>query len=391
MPVPTHRPTLTDDADHNQQVLQRLLDATPGGTIELPPGDHPLRHGLDLPAGWLPAGWTLRGAVATGAPTTGAPTTGGATANGATAGAATGPGPGVPATWLSSRADDGRPVLRVSGSRVTVTDIGLCPPPSAPGEHAGDLGTAITVGRYLYDREPEWIDGVELRRVHVRRPGDRAANCIAIMGAVRGVTLHDATIEGGFTGVAVHWGAVGGDVSTITGPSYHPHRLRIGDLRVSDAVEGFYLSSVYDVEVTGACLSGVEMGFRLLAGDNTDRFLSDAHAVIGQGIEVRDACVRWHGNLYGIRVAGWGRSEVDGAVSVLRYRDVAIRDCVVSRVEPAAPAPGDPRRSWAPVLMESADGVELHDIRVGTATAGSPCCPLRPVAGRDEVPAGAGG
>jgi hypothetical protein len=245
---------------------------------------------------------------------------------------------------------------------VRISDLGLRPPPADPGEHGGDLGTAITVGRYLYAGPPEWIADVEIARVHVERPGERAANSIALMGAVRDVTLDGVTVRGGHTGVAVHWGAVGADVATVVGPTYHPHKLTIADLRVRDAVEGFYLSSVHDVRVAGACLRDVEMGFRLLPGDNTDRF---APPGVGERIEVAGVCVRWTGDKYGVRVAGWGRSEVDGVVSVLRYTDTVIRDCVIA---------GRGDASWSPVLMDRADGVELRDIRVQSATDG--CCPL---------------
>jgi hypothetical protein len=271
-------------------------------------------------------------------------------------------GGGPPGSWLESAGTGGHPVLHVVGSDVRISDLGLRPPAADPGEHGGDRGTAITVGEYLYPSSPEWIDGVEIRRVHVERPGDRAANSIALMGAVRNITLHDVTVQGGYTGVAVHWGAVGADVATVVGPTYHPHHLSIVDLRVRDAVEGFYLSSVHDVRVTGACLRDVEMGFRLLPGDNTDRF---APPGIGERIEIAGVCVRWTGDNYGIRVAGWGRSEVDGVVSVLRYTDTVIRDCVIA---------GRGTGSWSPVLIERADGVELRDIQVRSAADG--CCPL---------------
>lgn len=343
MTAAVHRPTLGTDPEHNQQVLQGVLDGPRAATLELPAGTYPVSRGLTVRAGWL-----LRGQP--------------------------GGGDGRPGSWLESTTPDGQPVVQVDGCGVSVSDLGLRPPPSSPGEHGGDRGTAITVGRYLYPAEPDWIDDVDIRRVVVERPGDRAANCVALMGAVRGVTLHDVTVLGGHTGVAVHWGAVGADVGSITGGSYHPHRLRISDLRVRDAVEGFYLSSVYDTRVRDACLSNVEMGFRLLPGDNTDRFLRDPAAVIGAGIEVRGACVRWTGHRYGARIAGWGRSEVDGAVTLLRYTDTVVQHCVLRRaVDATGSAPGAP--SWAPLLMESADGVRLHDIRVDSDDP-DPCCRL---------------
>ncbi|GAB1689116.1 hypothetical protein [Krasilnikovia sp. M28-CT-15] len=330
-----HRPVLSADAARNRRVLQEALDTAPGGKLELPPGIHPIDDGLRVPTGW-----TIRGGETTGA-------------NG-----------GAPASWLASTGTTGRPVLHVLGSDVSISDLGLRPPPADPGEHGGDRGTAITIGEYLYAAPPSWLARVDVRRVHVSRPTERHANCIAVMGAVRDVTLHDITVRGGSTGLAVHWGAVGTDVSTIAGPTYHPHRLTVTDLRVRDAVEGFYLSSVHDVRVTGACLRDVEMGFRLLPGDNTDRFV--AVPDIGARIEIADVCVRWHGPRYAVRIAGWGRSEVDGVVSLLRYTDTVIRDCRLAGVGGAD--------SWSPIVVERAAGVQLRDISVDSAA--DDCCAL---------------
>ena len=332
-----HRPALGPDAAANRRILQQVLDTVPAGRLEVPPGTHTLSDGLRVPGGW-----TIRGAEVAGA-------------NG-----------GPPATWLVSAGTTGHPVLHITGSDVAVSDLGLRPPPADPGEHGGDRGTAVTIGDYLYAHTPEWIERVDVRRVHVERPGEKHANCVAVMGAVRDITLHDVTIRGGYTGVAVHWGAVGADVSSIEGPTWHPHRLTITDLRVRDAIEGFYLSSVHDVEVRGACLRDVEMGFRLLPGDNTDRFVGSP--VIGSGIEISDVCVRWHGPRYAVRIAGWGRSEVDGVVSLLRYRDCVIRDCVLLGSGTAD--------SWSPVVVERADGVELRDTTIGSAPAdpATVCC-----------------
>jgi hypothetical protein len=344
-----HGPALTEDAERNRRVLQETLDTASPGKLELPPGEHTIADGLRVPGGW-----TIRGASVIGA--NGSP----------------------PTSRLVSTGTTGHPVLHVLGSDVSISDLGLRPPPADPGEHGGDRGTAITIGEYLYAGAPEWIQRVDIRRVHVSRP-DRAANCIAIMGAVRDLTLHDATIRGGFTAVAVHWGAVGADVSSVVGPTFHPHRLTITDLRVRDAIEGFYLSSVHDVRVLGCCLRDVEMGFRLLPGDNTNRFApapygavdtvpASSAADIGARIEIADACVRWHGPRYGIRVAGWGRSEVDGLVSVLAYTDAVIRDCHL-----VGTGTGD---AWSPVLIERATGVDLRDLRIGTSPSAGACCAL---------------
>ena len=331
-----HRPALTADPEHNRRLLQEALNARTPGKLELPPGEHPIADGLRVPGGW-----TIRGASVAGA--NGSP----------------------PASRLIGVGPSDHPVLHVLGSDVSISDLAVTPPPADPGEHGGDRGTAVTIGEYLYASTPEWIERVDVRRVHVDRPADRAANCVAVMGAVREISLHDLTIRGGYTGVAVHWGAVGADVASISGPTFHPHHLSITDLRVRDAIEGFYLSSVHDVRVVGSCLRNVEMGFRLLPGDNTDRFVP-VTAEVGARIEIADACVHWHGPQYGARVAGWGRSEVDGLVSLLAYTDTVVRDCRLVGVGTGA--------AWSPVLVEQATGVELRDIQVSSLS--DSCCAL---------------
>jgi hypothetical protein len=337
-----HRPELGTDPGRNRAILQEALDTVPAGKLELPPGEHTVADGLRVPAGW-----TIRGSETAGA------------------------GGGRPATWLNSIGTTGHPILHILGSDVSVSDLGLRPPPADPGEHGGDRGTAITVGDYLYTETPEWIRRVDIRRVHVERPTEKHANCVSLMGAVSDITVHDVTVRGGYTGLAVHWGAVGGDVSTIKGETYHPHKLTITDLRVSDAIEGFYLSSVHDVRVEGACLRDVEMGFRLLPGDNTDRFVSSED--VGSRIDVKDVCVHWDGPRYAVRVAGWGKSEIDGKVSVLKYSDAVIRDCTLRGT-----GTGD---QWQPILIERATGVDLRNI-VATTDAvpeGERCCPIQSV------------
>ncbi|MEU4694421.1 hypothetical protein [Actinoplanes sp. NPDC023714] len=305
------------DPVENHRVLQKILSGTPG-ELDIPAGSHPLSDGLRVPAGW-----TIRG-----------------TAD----------------TWLTVVERTGHPVLHVLGSDVSISDLGLRPAPSDPGEHGGDRGTGLTVGEYLYAEAPEWISGVRVSRVRVDHGVLRTANAVGLMGAVRDVVLEDVTVTGGYTGLAVHWGAVGDDVSTLVGPTYHPHDLVVSGLRVADAIEGFYLSSVHDVRVTGALLTGVEMGFRLLPGDNTDRFVK--YPDIGARIEIADVDVRWSGPLYAVRIAGWGRSEIDGAVTVLNYRDTVIRDCRLRGRGTGG--------SWSPILIEQAPGVTLEDITVSS-------------------------
>ena len=316
----THRPELGSDPVANHRVLQDLLDSSPPGKLELPAGEHPLADGL-----LVPGGWTVTGVSAS-------------------------------ETWLFAVERTGHPVLHVLGSDVTISDLGLRPAPSDPGEHGGDRGTGLTIGSYLYDTTPQWISGVEVRRVRVDHGSLRTANGVGVMGAVRGIALHDVEVTGGYTGLAVHWGAVGADVSSIAGPTFHPHRLTVSGLKVQGAIEGFYLSSVHDVEVSGAVLHDVEMGFRLLPGDNTDRFVSTPD--IGARIAISDVDVRWNGPLYAVRVAGWGRSEIDGVVSVLKYQDSVVRRCRLTGIGTGA--------TWSPILVEQAPGVTLSDITIAT-------------------------
>ncbi|GGK97996.1 hypothetical protein [Mangrovihabitans endophyticus] len=336
-----HRPALSADPEDNRRTLQEILDgAAEGGELVVPAGTHRVADGLRVPAGW-----TVSGRSAAGDGT-------------------------VPQTWIESTGTAGHPILHVTGSDVAIRDLGLRPPAADPGEHGGDRGTAITIGDYLYEAAPAWIERVDVRRVHVERPDERHANCVAVMGAVRDIVLHDITIRGGYTGVAVHWGAVGGDVSTIVGPTFHPHGLTITDLRVRDAIEGFYLSSVHDATVRGGCMRNVDFGFRLLPGDNTDRWAPSSYdgtaPRIGSNIEIADQCVSWNGPRYGVRVAGWGRSEVDGLVSELAYENAVIRDC---RLFGAGSG-----EQWAPVMVERAAGVELTGIL--SSTIGECSCTL---------------
>ncbi|MFY1705354.1 hypothetical protein ACN28G_27145 [Micromonospora sp. WMMA1923] len=359
--------SLGPDPELNRAHLQKLLDSAPGGVLALPAGRYPLAHGLTVPAGW-----TVRGAPSVSAPPSGSSGRSPAPPSGSS-GSGPVPPSGGPVTWLTVDAPDDRPVLHVLGSQVSVRDLGLRPAPSRPGEHDGDRGTGLTVGRYLYPGTPQWLSGVDVRRVHVDHGDNRAANAVALMGAVRDVTVQDVTVTGGHTGLAVHWGAIGASVDTIVGPSYHPNRLRVAGLRVRDAVEGFYLSAVHDVTVSGVCLRGVEMGFRLLAGDNTDRYHRDPQARICERIDIRGVCVTWTGPRYGVRVAGWGRSEVDGLVSRLEYVDTTIRDTVLRRA-PGGSSAGSAQRGWSPLLVEHADTVGLHDIRIEPPT--DACCSL---------------
>ncbi|MFY1576851.1 hypothetical protein ACN26Z_18345 [Verrucosispora sp. WMMD703] len=327
-----HDLTLTADPAANRRALEQILASGPGGTLRLPAGTFTLDRGVVLGSGW-----TLTGAAHGNGPVT---------------------------TWLASSSSAGEPIVHVLGSRVTVQDIGFRPPPCAPGEHGGDRGTAITIGNYLYPAGAEWIEDIQIRRVQVERRDERAANCVAVMGAVRDITISDVSIVGGCTGIAVHWGAVGDGVDSIVGPSYHPHHLELRDLSVSDAFEGFYLSSVHDVTVDRVHLSEVEIGFRLLPGDNTDRFHSAGDNPVGARIRVAGAHVAWNGPLYAVRIAGWGRSEIDHSFRVLEYRDVVVRDCTFVPLPLATAGPGEARRPRSPIVVEQASGVILEGIRV---------------------------
>ncbi|GAA4209418.1 hypothetical protein [Actinocatenispora rupis] len=318
-------PELTDDAEANRALVQELLDRPDAAPVTLPAGRFPVGGGLRL---------------ADGRHLTGA-------RDGDTV--------------LIQPDATAAPLLWVLGSGVRVADLALELPVADPGKHDGDRWTAVTVGRYFYPERPEWATDVELRNLTVRRAGRCTANSVAVLGAVRDLTVADVRVSGGGTGVAVHWGAVGTSVSELTGPSYHPHRLRITGLRVTDAFEGFYLSSVHDVAVRDVRCTGVEIGFRLLPGDNADRFhpVSGASPV-SSAITVSGCTVGWCGP-YAMRLAGWGRSEVDGRTSHLAYRDVTVTDCALT-TEPALP--DAPDRTRAAVVLERADGIVLSAVRL---------------------------
>lgn len=309
---------LTDDAAANRAAIQDLLDAGPV-TVTLPSGRYPLSSGL-----LLETGRALRG----------------------------------DGTTLVQEKAEESPLLHLLGSGTEVADLTLELPAADPGQHDGDRWTALTIGRYFYPNTPEWISDVTLRGLRVRRDGRCTANSVAVLGAARNITITDLDVTGGGTGLAVHWGAVGESVSELTGPSYHPHHLDVAKLAVRDAFEGFYLSSVHDAVVRDVRCSGVEIGFRLLPGDNTDRFHTGSGRVSSR-ITVSGCDIGWCGP-YAMRLAGWGRSEVDGEVTTLAYRDVTVADCTVRTEAPLPDA--RPRRDRRPVVVEEAAGIEVRDI-----------------------------
>ncbi|QNE20285.1 hypothetical protein F1D05_23190 [Kribbella qitaiheensis] len=256
------------------------------------------------------------------------------------------------------------PLIAVLGSGVTVTDLTLELPDASPGPHDGAEWTAITIGRYFYAEQPEWIEQIVVRRVVIRRAGRCAANNITLIGAVREVLLSDITVHGGGTAFIAHWGAVGAGVSDITGHSLHPHHFQVDGLRVCDAFEAFCLSSVYDVEVRDVRCERVEIGFRLLPGDNTDRYRDPgAEMGINQGLSIHGCDIGWCGDLYAIRVAGWGRSEVDGAVTTRAFVDLDLRDVTI-RPLPVVVARQPPRPGRRPIVVEDAGSVDLAGVRV---------------------------
>jgi hypothetical protein len=318
------------DGVANRVTIQRALDES--GRVTLPPGRTPISGGLVLRDGM-----TLRGAR----------------------------GFGVPRSILVVAEAASDPVIHVRGSRTRVSRLGIDLPHAAPGMHDGARWTAITVGDYLYAEPAAWIDDVRLTGLRIRRAARCAANTIAVMGAVRDATVRDIEISGGGTGVAVHWGAVGASVDAIAGPSYHPHHLILRGIRVDSAFEGFYLSSVHDVAVTDVRCADVEIGFRLLPGDNADRFHEDpGTSEVSRRISVSGCTVRWRGP-YAIRVAGWGRSEVDRAVRRLPYHDVTISSCAFTAGPEMSAARSGVRAS---VVVENAESVRFRGIDLDTVT-----------------------
>ncbi|HKD97995.1 MAG TPA: hypothetical protein VKB69_10380 [Micromonosporaceae bacterium] len=344
------------DGEHNRAVIQAVLD-TAGGCV-LPPQRIPVDGGLVLGDDRTLAGTS--------------------------AGSGAVPESGTGAVLVSGTAD-ARPVVHVLGSRTAVRDLTIELPPSACGPHEGARFTALTIGDYLYPDRPEWIEDVTVDRLRVVREAQCPSNSVAVMGAVRGVALRDLDVTGGGTGIAVHWGAVAPSVYEITGPSFHPYRLLVDGLRVRDAYEGFYLSSVHDVDVRDVTCDNVEIGFRLLPGDNTDAYHEDpTRSEVSSRITVAGVRAGWHG-IYAIRVAGWGRSEVDREVRRLAYRDVTISGCELTALAATARLAGRTRRA---VVVEHADGVRFDGIALGDgAPTGEAMLDGRPAA-LAELPIG---
>ncbi|GAB3814030.1 hypothetical protein [Kribbella italica] len=320
-----YRPRLGGDADKNGAVLRTLLREAVPGRLVLPAGSYPITGGLVLTDSW-----SLSGASTT--------------------------------LWRAEA--EQVPLIQVAGSDVSVTDLTLELPDASPGPHDGAEWTAVTVGSYFYPERPGWIERIAVERLVIRRPGRCAANTITLIGAVRAARFTDLEVHGGGTAFMAHWGAVGTGVTDIVGPSLHPHHFRVDGFRVYDAFEGFCLSSVHDVEVRDVRCERVEIGFRLLPGDNTDRYREDSAAA---GINERlliDGCdIGWCGDLYALRVAGWGRSEVDGVVTTHAFPELGIRDVTI-RPLPIVVAHGTPREGRRPTVVENAGPVDLDHVRV---------------------------
>jgi hypothetical protein len=312
-----------EDPLTNHAVLSGLLGGRTGGRIRLPAGRFPV-SGLVIGPGW-----TIEGDD----------------------------------TTLVQPTATSEPMLHVVGSDVTLRGLRLELPPSSPGPHDGAHWTAITVGRYLYAEEPGWLTGVRLEDLTVNRDGRCAANSVTVIGAVSDLRVRRLSVTGGGTGLMVHWGGVGTSVSAISGPTYHPHDLAVDGLIVRSAFEGFCLSSVHDVVVREVRCEGVEIGFRLLAGDNADRYHPlGPDSEINRRITVAGCEIGWSGDLYAIRVAGWGRSEVDGLISRRGFEDLQLVDC---RIIPLpVDSGGLPTRSAArrPVVLEDAGDVDVSGI-----------------------------
>jgi hypothetical protein len=272
-------------------------------------------------------------------------------------------GGGVPRSVLVATDANSDPVIHVRGSRTRVSRLGIELPHAEPAIHDGARWTAVTVGDYLYPEAASWIEDVRLTGLRIRRATRCAANTIAVMGAVRDAIVRDVEISGGGTGIAVHWGAVGSSVTAIVGPSYHPHHLIVRGIRVDSAFEGFNLSSVHDIEVTDVRCIDVEIGFRLLPGDNVDRFHENPDASeVSRRISVSDCTALWRGP-YAIRVAGWGRSEVDRATRQLPYRDVTISSCAFTAGPEISAGRSGIRAS---VVVENAETVRFRKIDLDT-------------------------
>lgn len=323
------RPSFGADPASNRELLRALVSDR-SRAVTLPAGVIPLSAGIDIPAGT-----TLQGQV---------------------------DGAGRPATVLTVLADGPDPLLNVLGSDVRISDLRLELPLSDPGPHDGHRHTAITIGDYLYGGPPYPVRNITLVNVAVHRSAPCAATSVCVIGDVADVAIDQLHVWGGGTGLGVHWGAQGESVSSVRPPTVHPHRIRVDDLHVRYAFEGWYLSSVHDVAIRNSSAEHVEIGFRLLPGDNGARFADPRDSAVGSAILVQNCSIAWHGPLYGVRVAGWGRSEVDQAVTRLAYRDVVVRSCRLHALALVGDEhPDQPRCS---IVLEEALGVDWEDLDI---------------------------
>jgi hypothetical protein len=102
----------------------------------------------------------------------------------------------------------------------------------------------------------------------------------------------------------------------------------------------------------------------LLPGDNTDRFHEmGADSGINQRLLIQHCDIGWCGDLYAIRVAGWGRSEVDGAVTTRAYVDLRVQDVTI-RPLPVVVSGRPPRQGRRPIVVEDAGSVDLTEVHV---------------------------
>jgi hypothetical protein len=67
--------------------------------------------------------------------------------------------------------------------------------------------------------------------------------------------------------------------------------------------------------------------------------------------------------MYAIRVAGWGRSEVDGVVTTHAFVDLDLRDVTV-RPLPVMVGGRPSRQGRRPIVVEDAGSVDLDHVRV---------------------------
>jgi len=260
-------------------------------------------------------------------------------------------GAGRDATVLAFAIDRDQASIRILTSNVVLEDVEIevdLVESLNDGIHTGgrgEYGTALTLGRYLHTEPHEIVDGVEVRRIRIRRTNFTAAG-ITIIGRASNVEIDDVELAGSRTSTAVivHWGGhstVAPAPAAIEDPryavltSYHPHALSIRDFVAEDTARLAVVSSAYDVELSNFEGPTSAMLF-VLPGDEIDRFASpqDAGHVMTnlEFTGFRAPLIADEGE-HVVRITSVGTSRMDGQRRLLENHGLRLEGFEVQGVE----------------------------------------------------------